>query len=417
MKTFYGWRMAGAAFGIQFMFAALLNQAFGAYVAILSEERGWSKTALSGAAALQSVESAILGPALGWLMDRFGPQNLIRLGMVVFALGFMALSQIDSINGFYVCAVLLAVGASLGGYFPLSVALIQWFERYRARAIAIMSMGMALGGLALPLIAWSMHAFGWRATAFGSGILALVIGLPLATVIRRRPQDHGETIDGLPAAPPAAMAAPAPSTSARPSGADQASGEFTVRQALRTRAFWLLALGHAFALLVVTSVNVHGITHMKEGLGYTMQQASLVIMVLTLGQVAGVLVSALVGDRFEKRYLAALCMLGHAVGLLLLTYATHPAEVIAFALIHGMAWGLRGPFMQAIRADYFGRNAIGMILGLSAVVVALGQIAGPMVAGVLADLTGNYRLGFTVLALVAGSGSVLFMMAKKPEHL
>jgi MFS family permease len=140
-------------------------------------------------------------------------------------------------------------------------------------------------------------------------------------------------------------------------------------------------------------------------------------MVLTLGQVAGVLVSALVGDRFEKRYLAALCMLGHAIGLLLLTYATHPAEVIAFALIHGMAWGLRGPFMQAIRADYFGRNAIGMILGLSAVVVALGQIAGPMVAGVLADLTGNYRLGFTVLALVAGSGSVLFMMAKKPEHL
>ena len=417
MKTFYGWRMAGAAFGIQFMFAALLNQAFGAYVAILSEERGWSKTALSGAAALQSVESAILGPALGWLMDRFGPQNLIRLGMVVFALGFMALSQIDSINGFYVCAVLLAVGASLGGYFPLTVALIQWFERYRARAIAIMSMGLALGGLALPLIAWSMHAFGWRATAFGSGILALVIGLPLATVIRRRPQDHGETIDGLPAAPPAAMAPPAPGTSARPSGADQASGEFTVRQALRTRAFWLLALGHAFALLVVTSVNVHGITHMKEGLGYTMQQASLVIMVLTLGQVAGVLVSALVGDRFEKRVLSALCMLGHAVGLLLLTYATQPAEVIAFALIHGMAWGLRGPFMQAIRADYFGRNAIGMILGLSAVVVALGQIAGPMVAGVLADLTGNYRLGFTVLALVAGSGSVLFMMAKKPEHL
>jgi sugar phosphate permease len=417
VKTFYGWRMAGAAFGIQFMFAALLNQAFGAYVAILSEERGWSKTALSGAAALQSVESAIMGPALGWLMDRFGPQNLIRLGMVVFALGFVALSQIDSINGFYVCAVLLAVGASLGGYFPLSVALIQWFERYRARAIAVMSMGMALGGLAVPLIVWSMHEFGWRATAFGSGILALVIGLPLATVIRRRPQDHGETIDGLPAAPPAAMAAPVPGTSARPSGADQASGEFTVRQALRTRAFWLLALGHAFALLVVTSVNVHGITHMKEGLGYTMQQASLVIMVLTLGQVAGVLVSALVGDRFEKRYLAALCMLGHAIGLLLLTYATHPAEVIAFALIHGMAWGLRGPFMQAIRADYFGRNAIGMILGLSAVVVALGQIAGPMVAGVLADLTGNYRLGFTVLALVAGSGSVLFMMAKKPEHL
>lgn len=400
--------MAGAACGIQFMFAALLNQAFGAYVAILSDERGWSKTALSGAAALQSVESAIMGPALGWLMDRFGPQNLIRLGLLVFAIGFVALSQIDSLSGFYVCAVLLAVGASLGGYFPLSVALIQWFERYRARAISIMSLGMALGGLAVPVIAWSMHHYGWRATAMASGVIALVIGLPLATVIRRRPQDHGDTVDGL----------PAPVTDLTTTGADGArpwpSGEFTARQALRTRAFWLLALGHAFALLVVTSVNVHGITHMKEGLGYTVQQAALVIMTLTIGQVGGVLLSAVLGDRFEKRKLCALCMLGHASGLLLLTFATHPAEVVGFALLHGVAWGLRGPFMQAIRADYFGRQAIGMILGLSAVIVALGQIAGPLVAGVLADLTGNYRLGFTVLALVSACGSVLFLMAKKP---
>jgi len=413
VKVFYGWRMAGAAFGIQFMFAALLNQAFGVYVAVLSEEKGWSKTALSGAAALQSVESAIMGPALGWLLDRFGPQNMIRTGMVVFALGFMAMSQIDSINGFYVCAVMLAIGASLGGYFPLSVALIQWFERYRARAISIMSMGLALGGMALPLVAWSMHQYGWRATAFGSGVLALLIGLPLATVIRRRPQDHGETIDGLPAAPVVSRAG---GTGTDASAPPREPGEFTARQALQTRAFWLLALGHALALLVVTSVNVHGITHMKEGLGYSVQQAAVVILVMTIGQVAGVSLSALIGDRFEKRVVSALCMLGHALGLLLLTYATHPAEVVAFALVHGVAWGLRGPFMQAMRADYFGRNAIGMILGLSAVVVALGQIAGPMVAGVLADLTGNYRLGFTVLALAAGSGSVFFMMAKKPEH-
>jgi MFS family permease len=82
-----------------------------------------------------------------------------------------------------------------------------------------------------------------------------------------------------------------------------------------------------------------------------------------------------------------------------------------------VAWGVRGPFMQAMRADYFGRNAIGMIMGLSAVIVAMGQIVGPMLAGMLADLTGNYRLGFTVLALVAGSGSVLFLMARKPEQV
>jgi len=417
VKIFYGWRMAGAACGIQFMLSGLLNQAFGAYVAVLSDERGWSKTALSGAAALQSVESAIMGPALGWLMDRFGTRTLIVTGILIFAGAFAALSQIDSLGGFYVCAVLLAVGASLSGYFPLTVALVQWFRRYRARAISIMSLGMAMGGLAVPLVAWSMHTYGWRATALGSGLLALLIGLPLAMVIRTRPEDHGETMDGVPetalaSTAPASAATAAPALPAMPQEA-----EFTARQALRTRAFWLLGLGHAFALLVVTSVSVHGITHMKEGLGYTVPQAALVVMALTGAQIVGILMSAFLGDRFEKRRVAALCMLGHMSGMLLLTYATHPAAVAGFVLLHGVAWGVRGPFMQAMRADYFGRHAIGMIMGLSAVVVAMGQIAGPMVAGMLADLTGNYRLGFTVLALVAGSGSVLFLMARKPEQV
>lgn len=408
MKVFYGWRMAGAAGILQFLQSALLMQSFGAYVAILAEQRGWSKTALSGAAALQSVETAILGPALGWLLDRFGPRAMVQVGMLVFGCGFLMLSQIETIGGFYASAVMMAVGVSLGGYFPLTVALIQWFERYRARALSIMSMGLALGGVMVPVVAWCMATYGWRATAFGSGVIIIALGLPLARTIRWRPQDHGLNVDGLP--PPAEIVA-GDSPASLPVRA-----EFTVRQALRTRAFWLLALGHGFALLVVTAVNVHAITHMKEGLGYSVTQAAFFIMVMTFGQVIGVVLSATIGDRFEKRMLAAACMLGHMAGLLLLTYATHPAQVASFALLHGVAWGLRGPLMQSIRADYFGRNAIGMILGLSSVIIALGQIAGPMVAGILADLTGNYRTGFTVLALTAGCGSVLFLLAIRPQR-
>jgi MFS family permease len=103
-------------------------------------------------------------------------------------------------------------------------------------------------------------------------------------------------------------------------------------------------------------------------------------------------------------------------GLLFLTYATNVAMIVAFAVLHGVAWGLRGPFMQAIRADYFGVSAIGMILGLSFMVIVVGQIGGPMIAGVLADATGNYRTGFTLLALLAGLGSVFFLLAKKPPR-
>jgi sugar phosphate permease len=405
MKVFRGWRMVGAGGGLQFLQAMLLQQAFGAYVAVLSEERGWSKTALSGAAAMQSAESAVLGPVLGWVVDRFGPRAMIRAGVVAFGIGFMLLSRIETIGGFYAAVAMIALGTSLSGYFPINVAVIRWFARKRARALSAMNLGMAMGGLFVPIVAWSMLTHGWRATAFASGVAAIVLGWPLAGVFRSRPEDHGETVDGLPPVPPPAPG-DAPSV--------PMDREFTAREALRTRAFWLLGLGHGFALLVVTAVNVHAISHMKEGLGYSVAQAALVITLLTGAQLGGVMLGWLIGDRYDKRYLSAGCMLAHGVALLLLTYGHHTSMVVAFAILHGAAWGLRGPLMQAIRADYFGRNAIGMILGLSTLIIAIGQVAGPLVAGMLVDLTGNYRAGFTVLALTAASGSLLFLFARKP---
>jgi MFS family permease len=400
--------MVGAACGIQFLLAAFLTQALGLYIAVLSDEMGWSKTTLSGAAALQSVEAAIIGPVLGWVMDRVGPQKMIRWGMVLFAAGLLLLSQVDSVGSFYASAILMAIGASLGGYFPLSVALVQWFEKFRARALSIMSLGLAMGGLVVPLMAGSIQAWGWRATAAGSGVLVLLTGLPMANIIRRRPEDHGEHVDGI----DPAKAAAADLAQGRPSPPVQV--EFTVAQALRTRAFWMLAIGHGLALLVVSAVNVHAITHMKEGLGYSVTTASWVILIMTFGQLAGVLMGASMGDWFDKKKVAALCMLAHGIGMLCLTFANHMAMLVAFGVFHGIAWGLRGPFMQAIRADYFGRNAIGLIMGLSAVIIALGQIAGPMIAGILADLTGDYQLGFSLLALLAALGSLAFMLATKP---
>ena len=121
-----------------------------------------------------------------------------------------------------------------------------------------------------------------------------------------------------------------------------------------------------------------------------------------------------IGDRFQKRLVCAACMLMHAAGLLMLTYATGLVVLAISALVHGVAWGLRGPFMQAIRADYFGRSSIGMIIGLSSMIMVIGQIGGPILAAVFADWTGNYRMGFTILAMLSGLGSVFFLMAKPP---
>ena len=407
-RIFYGWRMVAAGCAMQFVQSCLLLQAFGAYVAVLRDDRGWSKTELAGAAAMHQMEAAILGPMLGWFLDRFGPRGVIRTGVFVMGAGFMLLSQIDGLLSFYGAFLVTAIGSSLYGFFPLNVALIHWFEKKRARALSSMQLGMALGGLAVPLVAWSLATHGWRATAFCSGLIVIALGFPLSLVMRNKPAQYGEVVDGI--------AEKEPEKSSGKAREKPLTRDFTAREALRTPAFWLISLGHGFSLFVVTAVNVHAITHMKEGLGYTVEAAATVVMLQTIFQILGIATGWWIGDRYSKRLLSAACMLGHMAGLLCLTYASGPAMVLAFALLHGYAWGLRGPFMQAIRADYFGTSAIGMILGLSFMIIVIGQIGGPLIAGVLADATGNYRAGFTTLALLAGLGSVFFLVARRPER-
>jgi MFS family permease len=155
-RIFYGWYLVGAATGLQFLQAGLMMQSFGAYV-------------------------AVLGPALGWMLDRFGPRRFVRAGVVMFGLGLIGLSRVDTLPQFYAAFALIALGVSCCGFFPLNVAVIHWFERRRARAISSMSIGLALGGIMVPLVALSLETYGWRATAFASGLIAIVVGLPLAS--------------------------------------------------------------------------------------------------------------------------------------------------------------------------------------------------------------------------------------------
>ncbi len=398
--------MVGAGFGIQLLAGGLLAQSFGAYVAILEEDFGWSKAALGGAFSFLQLIGGVMSPIQGAVIDRFGPRATMRVGMVAFGVGFIALSQIDSLFGYYAAFLLLGIGLRLSGFFPLSVAIVNWFERRRARALSTVGLGFAVGGLLVPVVAFSLETFGWRESAFGSGVLMIVVGLPLVQVIRHRPEDYGEVIDGRPAEDELAEK----KLDVRPMSPD-----FTASEAMGTRAFWLISFGHGAALLVVGAVTVHVISHLKDDLGYSVSDAALVVTLMTAMQMAGILISGTIGDRFDKRFLTGACMLMHMAGMLLVTFATGLPMVVAFAVLHGLAWGIRGPLMQAMRADYFGRTSFGVIMGLSALIVMIGQIAGPLVTGALADSTGDYELGFTLMALMSGAGSLFFLFATRPR--
>jgi MFS family permease len=409
-RVFYGWRIVGAGFGLEALIGALLFHAYGSYVVLLREEFGWSRTLFAAAFAMARSESAILGPVQGWLTDRFGPRALMRVGMTIFGLGFVLLSRIGSPVEFFLAFFLVAAGAGLGGYVPIAVAVVNWFRRRRALALGVTSSGSAVGGLLTPVVVASLTRLGWRWTALLSGIAILLVGLPAAQVFRHRPEQHGEYPDGLPpgtADPAAARGSPGSRPVVPPV-------DFRPREAVRTPAFWLVSLGHGSALLVVSAVLVHMVTHVTERLGYSLGQAATVVALLTLAQIAGHLGGGWAGDRASKRAIVVCCMVGHAAALLLLATASAYWMVTAFAVLHGLSWGTRGPLMAAIRADYFGSAAFGTISGVSSMVTMLGMMGGPLVAGILADRTGSYRLGFTVLALLALLGSVFFLLAKRP---
>ena len=406
-RIFYGWWIVAAGFGLEGLIGALMFHAYGAYAVLLREEFGWSKTMLSAAFAMARAESGILGPVQGWLTDRFGPRVLIRVGMVIFGVGFMLFSRIEGPVAFFLTFFMMALGSSLGGYLPVGVAVVAWFRRRRALALSISASGMAIGGLLTPLVVLAASRVGWRWTAFASGLLVIAVGVPLGQLMRRRPEAYGWTVDGD--TPETAAAAADARVRAAPVQRD-----FTPREALATRAFWYISLGHAASLLVVSAVMVHMVIHVTERLGYALPQAGSVVAAMTVMQAIGQLSGGWLGDRFSKRRIAAGCMLGHAAALMILAFASAFWMVVVFAILHGTAWGMRGPLMGAIRADYFGSAAFGTITGISSMVLMVGMMGGPLVAGILADRTGSYVPGFSVLAACSALGSVFFLLARRP---
>ena len=147
------------------------------------------------------MEAAALGPVLGWMLDRFGAQGMIRMGIIVFGVGFMLLSQIDTLPRFYAAFVCRRARREHVQLLPderRDHPVVRASARARSPRCSSAARSAAFS---VRVVAWSIQTYGWRATAFASGVIIIVIGWPLARVIRRRPEDDGETVDGLPPAP------------------------------------------------------------------------------------------------------------------------------------------------------------------------------------------------------------------------
>ena len=401
-RIFYGWWIVFAGWGLMVMGGGLLFHAFGAYVKVLEDEFGWSRTELSLAFALQRVETGVLGPIHGWAVDRYGPRVIMLIGVVLFALAMFAFSLIGSLLAFYLVFALIAIGTSLSSMLSVSVAVVNWFRQRRALALGVMSTGVAAGGLLAPAVVWAFELWGWRTTAVASGVIVLALGLPLASLVRTRPSDYGRIADGLPAAAAAAAAA-------------MPEMSFTVREAMRTRAFWLLSLGHASGLLTVGAISVHLFVYVTDEFGVSSAAAARLITLLTAMLVVGMMIGGVFGDRMNKRIIIVSAMFGHMTAMLLLAWSPSFWLVTVAVAIQGVGWGARGPLTSALRADYFGPGSYGQIQGFSSLIVMTGMMIGPLIAGIIYDAQGTYTLAFLVLGVLAGLGSLCFIFATRPR--
>ena len=405
---FFGWYIVAGGFVLNAILGGLMFHAFGLYVVEFVEEFGWSRTALSIAFSIQMVEAGLLGPIQGFVLDKFGPRRIMLVGITIFGIGFFMLSQINTLMEFYIAFIVIALGMGVGSMMGVAVAVVNWFNRKRAFATALMAIGFAFGGFLQPGVAWSLENLGWRETSVISGLLVLGIGLPLAMLMRHRPEQYGYGVDGDP--PRQGLGASGPMEDFDP---DEIN--FTWQEAMRTRAFWLISVGHALSLLVIGAVMVHFVSYVNDSLGFSLGQAANLLLVITVFTVIGMLLGGYLGDRMPMRHILAVAMIGHMVSLFVLTLWPTLTGALTFSVIHGLAFGARGPLTMAIRAEYFGRAAFGTVMGFSSLIILIGMVFGPIVAGQSYDITGSYELGFLGLAVVGGLGSLAFVWSTRPD--
>ena len=410
--SYWGWRVALAGGVTQMLVAGMVQHAYTHYSVLLREEFGWSTTLIAVGFAMNRLESGLLGPIQGWMVDRFGPRVVMRIGAVVLWAGLLLFSTLQNAFQFFAYFFIVAIGASLAGFLTVVTAVVGWFERRRSAALAVAQAGFPVGGIIVPAVVFSLTTWGWRATAVGTAWIILVAVLALAHVMHGSPEEMGQEIDGD--APPDDPGPLDDSEAPRPSRR-RTDRDFTLAEAVRTRAFWMLNLGHATALLVVGSTMAHLSIYLTEEQGFSLTQAGFLGTALMLTQLVGQTAGGWLGDRYSKQRLVTGAMGGHLVGMVLFTFASAPWMVWAFVPFHGLAWGIRGPLLQAMRADYFGTSSFGRIMGWSSMIMMLGTMSGPIVVGLLRDATGSYTLGFTVITAGASLAIAFFSLASAPR--
>lgn len=411
---FYGWVIVGLALIVNSLSSGPVWSGVGVWMKALELHFGWSRAQLSGAFSMAQLEGSIIGPLMGYLIDKLGSRRMVLIGMIITGLGFLLFSRTDSIFLFYLSYGLIMLGTAAGTWLPTMTVVNRWFVRRRGMAMAIAAEGSPLGGLALvPILAWAITPgnYGWSVTAQWIGVVFLCLALPMSLLIRERPEDYGVLPDGD--SPDQAA-----NRTARPTRRADSSGQlnFTARQAIRTPAFWLITFGHAFSTILFATLTVHLVLMLTDQ-GLTIQSSSYVFSVIMASAAIFQLIGGYMGDRMPINIAIAIFGFIQAGGFLMAVLVDSFAMAMLFAVVFGAGFGGRNPLTTAIRGEYFGKTAFATITGISSAPMYVFMLSAPLFAGFLFDATESYTLAFLIIGGLGMLSGVLFFLAKKPTSL
>lgn len=410
-KVFYGWWIVAAAW-VQFLVCGgTAYYGFTAFFNPIADEFRWSAAKISFAFSLRSVEAGVLAPLIGFFTDKLGVRKIIIFGMVLTGLGMVLLSLTNSLLVFYAIFLLSSIGTSAALANAQYQAAANWFSKKRTWAMAILSTGFGFSGVIGPVLVWLIGQYGWRQAAVIMGVIMWLVGVPLSLVFRHRPEPYGYLPDGeVPKTnSPDAKAADAALTTKM---APASTVDFTARQAMRTRTFWMLVLFGLLTGFAMSAIMVHEMPYLTS-IGISRELAGWVILGITGSSVMGRLGFGWLGDRYDKRYLLAIGAAMQCVGVLIFAGINSPWMLIPFLLFYGPGYASQIPLFPAIRADYFGLKQFATIGGLISLGWTVCGILAPVMAGWVYDTWGSYRPIWLAYAITTAIGIPMVLWIKR----
>lgn len=397
-SVFYGWWIVAASWFMFLTCGGITFYGFTAFFNPIVKEFGWSSAQISLAFSLRSLESGIVAPLVGFLMDKIGVRKIIVFGMVVTGLSFVLMSRTNSLLFFYGVFLLMSIGLSggLGGGQYTAVA--NWFSRKRTRAMGILSTGYGFSGIAGPVLVWLIAQYGWRDTLVIVGVAMLAIGIPLSLVVRHRPEPYGYLPDGE------GQDDPDNNYSQGVVATEQLmTPELSAREALATRTFWMLIIFSTLTGFAQSAIFVHEMPYLTS-VGISREIAGWTILGITGLSIVGRLAFGWIGDIYDKRYLLAIGAVLQFFGVLIFAWVSSPWMLIPFLIFFGPGYASQIPLLPAIQVDYFGLKHYATIRGLQWTGWSICGILAPVLAGWVFDVWGTYRpiwLAYAIATLVA----------------